>query len=84
MTDDGGGNYTGRLVRMYRQLKAFHLVPGDRMFSAVKTGPNHYATTTYVKFPDGSWRTIGPITVIVDGETARAGRLIWKRVKKDG
>ncbi|MEN8164322.1 MAG: PASTA domain-containing protein [Acidobacteriota bacterium] len=83
MIDDGGGNYTGRLVRMYRQMKAFHLVPGDRMFSAVKAGPNHYAVKTYVKMGDGSWRTIGPITVIVDGETARAARLVWKRVKKD-
>ncbi len=81
MVDDGGGNYTGRLVRMYWQLKAFHLVPGDRLFSAVKTGPNHYATTAYVKFPDGSWRTIGPITVIVDGETARSGAVVWKRIK---
>ncbi|RLE34847.1 MAG: hypothetical protein DRJ61_04390, partial [Acidobacteria bacterium] len=69
MVDDGGGNYTGRLVRIYKTRKYFHAVPGDRIFSSVKTGPNHYTTRIHVKLAAGKWTTVGAFKVIVDGET---------------
>lgn len=83
MKPTGPNTYNGILVRVYKKDKYYHLVPGDRGLSAVRSGPNHYQVKTHFKYPNGKWSAIGPILVIVDGETARAGRLVWKRVNTE-
>ncbi|MCD4748812.1 MAG: hypothetical protein K8R59_05500 [Thermoanaerobaculales bacterium] len=50
-------------------------IPGVSLFGQI--------INAYVKYKDGHWSTIGPLLVIVDGETARAGRLVWKRMNTE-
>jgi hypothetical protein len=78
-----GNSYVGIIKKIYRSRTGYHARIGDKFLTATKIGDNVYKAKVFVYFKNGMVKTVGGPPVVVNGNTAQAGRLKWRRLKEN-